>query len=68
MPTCGVGLSVRGRGGERGCVYRFGEQVSGPRAACGTGPDSLPLALLYIFLSFSYFLFLFSISFVDFAF
>jgi hypothetical protein len=36
--------------------------------ASGAGPESFPEALLFIFLSFSYFPFLFSISFVDFAF
>jgi hypothetical protein len=57
--TGGAGLSA---GRERGEVYRFGEQVSGPRASFRPGPEWFPEAFsiffLFFFLSISVFLFL----------
>jgi hypothetical protein len=43
--------------GESGLGYRFGKEVSGPRAACGAGPIRIPGALFHF-----YFLFFFSFS------
>jgi hypothetical protein len=59
MPTCGVGLPVRGRGGEG---YPFGIRLDGPRADSGAGPEGFPEVQFHIFIFFSSFLFLFLIS------
>jgi hypothetical protein len=55
MPTCGVGLSVRGRGGEG---YPFGICLDGPRAARRTGPIQIPGVHFVFFFFFFCLLFL----------
>jgi hypothetical protein len=58
MPTCGVGLSVRGKGREG---YPFGICLDGPRVDSGAGPEGhpRPFYLFFFLSSFSFFCFLF---------